>query len=152
MSHIRKQIKDAIVSSLKMETRLESVFIFKDRVSEMSLKELPAVVVHNINSTETVRRLTVSKPSMLERLPEVFVDVVGAYAENSVNAVDEIAAVVEDRLLGRDSGLPMPLFSDITLNQVRIMKSEEVNSEVAICRMSFTVKYRSKEGNPFELA
>lgn len=152
MNHLRKQIKDEIVASLKADLALASVQIFKDRVTELGPKELPAIVVHNINSTEAVRRMTASKPSLLERIAEVFIDVAGAYSENAVNAVDELAGNVEKRLFGVDSGLSMPLFSDLVLNQVRIMKVDDVNAEVALCRMSLTVKYRCKEGNPFELA
>jgi hypothetical protein len=147
MSHVRKQIKDALKALLDANTLFEGQ-VHLDRDTEFDPTELPAVSIHNINAKEVNRPLTVSRPRLIERTCEFFVDVLAQHLNRSLNATDELAAEVEKTLLPNPNPLVGTLIKDIVLAESQILQSSEVNAQIGVVRMKFLVTYHAREGQP----
>lgn len=146
MSHVRKQIKDALKAKLEAsEFIVASLHV--DRDAEFDPEELPAVSIHNIDSEEAVQLISVAFPRRIGRTFDVFVDCLARHSEKTINAVDELASQVEKTIF---DGEPLlgGLIKKFDLISTRIGKTSDVNAEVAVARLTFRVEYHTREGAP----
>ncbi len=146
MSHVRQQIRDAVVTALTGLTTT-GTRVFKSRVYPFESGKLPALIVYTKSETSTNETMT--RPRTQLRVLEVMVECYVMANTNFDNSIDTIAVEVEEAL-----------YSNITLggkakdiNTVAFESDYSGDGEqvVGVGRFTVEVTYSTKE-NDLEVA
>jgi len=142
MAHVRKQIRDAIVTALTGLTTTGSR-VYRSRVFPLESGKLPGLCIFTRNETVDFDTMTISRSVM--RNLEVIVEAYGKGTANYDNTLDTIAVQVEEALA-----------SDVTLGglskDVQVVGFEaDYNGDgeqtVAVGRFTVAVRYRTAEND-----
>ena len=147
MSHIRKQIRDAVVNLLRqMPVYGPKVYVNRDVPFEDM--DLPALDVTTSSSVESSSIITNSYPVLYERTLPV---VITAYARNTVrvqNTLDEMCETVETAL-GGPAGFGLGgLVKRMYLDSTEIDTDGQADIQVGMAKMTFMAVYQMRCNQP----
>jgi hypothetical protein len=142
MAHVRKQVRDAIVTAVTGLTTTGSN-VFRSRVFPLETTKLPAICV--FTKSETVDFDTLHIPRSIMRTLDVQVEAYVSGTSNYDDTLDTIAVEVEEALA-----------ADVTLGgvakdlQTTAFEAEYIGDgeqTVAVGRFTVTVQYRTLEND-----
>jgi len=142
MAHVRKQIRDAVVTAVTGLTTTGSN-VFRSRVFPLEQTKLPALCV--FSKSETTEFDTVRIPRSVSRVLDIGVEAYVSGTANYDNTLDTIAVEVEEALA-----------ADVTLGglskdlQVTAFEADFIGDgeqTVAVGRFTITVLYRTIEND-----
>jgi hypothetical protein len=136
MAHVRKQIRDRLVTTLKAGVSLVSQRVYPTRFYALTSSELPAITVSTV--AETSSMATIGTKTMM-RNASVAVDVYVRATSNVDDGLDEIAVQVEEAIAGdfTINGLA----KDAVLQSTDIDFSGDAEQPIAVGRLTFLVRY-----------
>jgi len=146
MSHVRKQIRDNIVTTLTGLSTTGSN-VYRSRVYPLAAGKLSGLCIYTKN--ESVEYQTIHKPRGQFRTLEVVVEGYAIATSNLDNTIDQISLEVEEALtvdLTRGG-----LAKDTIISSIEIDFQADGEKPVGICRISIMVEYRTME-NDVEIA
>lgn len=136
MAHVRKQIRDRIVSTLKSGVSLVQRRVHATRFYALTSDELPAITVSMV--TETSAMATVGTKTMM-RNASVAVDIYVRATANVDDDLDKVAVQVEEAIAGDFT--VNGLAKDAVLQSTDIDFSGDAEQPVAVGRLTFLVRY-----------
>lgn len=142
MSHVRKQIRDNIVTTLTGLATTGSK-IYKTRVYSLADGKLPGLCIYT--GSETMEASTLTRPRTKTRVLEVFVEAYASAVSNLDDALDQICVEVEEALaLDVTRGGKA---KDTVVTAAEIEFSGEGEKPVGVARLTVTVTYMTKEND-----
>lgn len=151
MNHVRKQIKTLLRQRLEQSPELAGL-VHVDRTIEFDPSELPCVHIHNVDTVETCKAQTATRPRRLVRTGAIHVDVLTMHSSKALNAADELAAKVESAIFGVGDELLGGLVKKLDLASTSCTQDSNVNAEIARVRLELLVEYNTLEGSPHQAA
>jgi hypothetical protein len=142
--HVRKQIRDAVVTALTGLTTT-GANVFASRVYPLQATELPALRVYA--QSESVEPMTIHAPDVLERLLRVQIESVCKANEDLDDLLDQICKEVEVALAWPVTGLAS-LAKGAALTTVEIEMAGGAEQPVGVCRMLYDVSYYTNVNAP----
>ena len=136
MAHVRKSIRDRIISVLSSGVSLVSTRVFGSRVYAITDAELPALTVYT--GSESSDRLSMGV-SDLNREMTVEVDAYVKATDTFDDSVDAIAVQIEEAIAGDFT--VNGLAKSATLISTEINFSGEAEQPVGIAKFTFAVRY-----------
>lgn len=136
MAHVRKQIRDRIVSVLTSNVTLVSSRVFATRIYGLVTNELPAITVYT--GSEASSLITIGSRS-LQRSLSVMVDIYVRDLSDADDDVDEICVQVEEAIA--NDFTVNGLAKQAVLTATDIEFSGEAEQPIGIARLTFTVRY-----------
>jgi hypothetical protein len=143
MTHVRKQIRDALVETLTGLNTVKSR-VFASRVHPMNDNELPCLLVYTRN--ESAAPITMTRPRRMERSLSVMVDACVKMAAGYDDKLDKIAVEVEKAIYNSTS--LRAIAKDIVLTESEIKITGEAEKPVAVISMTFEAVYFVAENDP----
>lgn len=146
MSHVRKQIRDNIVTTLTGLATTGSK-VYKTRVYPLAEGKLPGLCVYT--GSETLEASTLTRPRTKTRNLEVFVECYASGVSNVDDALDDICVEVEEALavdVTRGGKA-----KDTVVTAAEMEFSGDGEKPVGVARLTVSVLYMTKE-NDVELA
>lgn len=143
MGHIRKEIRDDIVTTLTGLATTGSN-VFRNRTHPLSASKLPAIAV--FNKAEEVLYRTIDAPRLQERTATYEVEAYVKGTSDYDNTLDQINLEIEEAL-----------YTDLTRGgdamDTRIINfisdfNGDGDQPIAVSRLTVEVKYRVRENNP----
>lgn len=138
MAHVRKSIRDDIVTSVTGLSTTGSN-VFRTRVYPLEHGDLPGVCVYSLNETSEVD--TLSSTRSLERLSEIVVEGYVRAVSNYDDTLDAISAEVEAALASdvtRGGNA-----KDTNLISTEFEYSDEGDRPIGMVRLTYSVTYRT---------
>lgn len=142
MSHVRKQIRDNIVSTLTGLTTTGSK-VYKTRVYPLAEGKLPGLCIYTGSETSEASTLTI--PRTKTRLLEVFVEAYAAGVTNVDDSLDQICVEVEEALAADVTRGGKAKDTVVTATEIEF--SGEGDKPVGVARITVTVTYMTKEND-----
>lgn len=142
MAHVRKQIRDAIVTAVTGLTTTGSN-VFRSRIYPLEQSKLPGLCI--FTRSEAVEFDTMTLARSISRVLEVQIEAYVSATANYDNTLDQIAVEVEEALA-----------ADVTLGglakdtQVTAFEADftgDGEQPVAVGRFTVTVQYRTAEND-----
>ena len=141
MAHVRKQIRDDVVTTLTGLTTT-GTRVFASRVYPNEASKLPLLCVYSLNEAS---ELIAMNGNQLLRSLEIVVEGYAKAKANLDDTLDTIAKEVEEALAvdpTRGS-----IAHKTVINDTEISLSEEGEQAIAVIRMSFQVDYVTTSGD-----
>ena len=142
MAHVRKQIRDAIVTALTGLTTTGSN-VFRSRIYPLERGKLPGLCIYTRSETTEFDTLTISRS--VNRNLEVVVEGYVKETSNYDNTLDQIAVEVEEALAA-DVTLG-GLSKDVQVTAFEADFSGDGEQPVAVGRFTVAVLYRTAEND-----
>lgn len=139
--HVRKQIRDALITTLTGLTTTETR-VFPNRVHSMNSNALPGLIVYTVE--EEVEEVAIG--GILNRILDVAVEAYVATSENIDDDLDLIAAEVETAI-GADLTIN-GLANHVTLSTTEYFMDDEGKKKTGVARLVFQVQYRTTQADP----
>jgi len=136
MAHVRKQIRDRVVSVLTSSVTLVSSRVYATRVYGLVTNELPAITVYT--GSEASNLITMGSRS-LQRSLSVVVDVYVRDLSGADDDVDEICVQVEEAIANDFTVNGLAKQAVLTATDMEF--SGEAEQPIGIARLTFTVRY-----------
>ena len=142
MAHVRKQIRDAVVTALTGLTTTGSN-VFRSRIYPLEKTKLPALCIFTRSETTEFDTMTISRST--QRNLDIAVEAYVSATANYDNTLDTIAVQVEEAIA-----------SDVTLGglakdaQVTAFEADfsgDGEQPVAVGRFTVAVQYRTAEND-----
>lgn len=142
MAHVRKQIRDAVVTALTGLTTTGSN-VFRSRIFPLEKTKLPALCIFTRSETTEFDTMTISRST--QRNLDIAVEAYVSATANYDNTLDTIAVQVEEAIA-----------SDVTLGglakdaQVTAFEADfsgDGEQPVAVGRFTVAVQYRTAEND-----
>jgi hypothetical protein len=147
MSHVREQIRDAVVSAVTY-LDLTARRVFRTRVYPMDRESLPGLCVYT--SSESIEPNTIGGLKSVSAYLRTLSVNIEAYAKASVdldNTLDDIAVEVETAM-AEDSTLN-GLVEDVILTSTEIdIMGGDSEQPVGVLRLSYDIIYRTTLADP----
>lgn len=145
MAHIRKQIRDAAVVTLKtMSPSSVGDRVYPSRVDPLPIEELPALRVYTIR--DRAERLSQDDNGIRsERTVQLIVEAVDRVSSDLEDALDALSVEVERALGDNDLGR---IVKDLVFVEATKALSGEGEQQAGLCRMEFEAIAEVAEGNP----
>jgi len=140
MAHVRKQIRDAIVTATTGLTTTGSN-VFRSRIYPLEQTKLPGLCI--FTRSETVEFDTLTMARSINRVLDVMIEAYVSATANYDNTLDQIAVEVEEALAA-DVTLG-GLSKDLQVTAFEADFSGDGEQPVAIGRFTVTVQYRTSE-------
>jgi hypothetical protein len=140
MAHVRKQIRDAIVTATTGLTTTGSN-VFRSRIYPLEQTKLPGLCI--FTRSETVEFDTLTMARSINRVLDVMIEAYVSATTNYDNTLDQIAVEVEEALAA-DVTLG-GLSKDLQVTAFEADFSGDGEQPVAIGRFTVTVQYRTSE-------
>ena len=143
MAHVRKQIRDSIVTAL---TGLDTIGanVFQSRVYPISSGSLPALTIYT--KSESQEYATMTKPRTIERTLTVSVDSYVQAVTGYDDSLDQIAVEIEDAITA-DATLG-GLAKDVRIVSYESDYSGDPDQPVAHATITIDVDYVTIENDP----
>lgn len=141
MSHVRKQIRDALATALTGLTTTGSN-VFKGRFYPLQEAKLPALLVYT--SSESAEVQVMGSPANSDRILAVVVEGYARSKTTVEDSLDQIALEVEEALAGETLG---GLIRDIEYNGFELDANADPDQTVAVIRMTFSIEYTVVEND-----
>lgn len=142
MAHVRKQIRDAIVTALTGLTTTGSN-VFRSRIYPLEKVKLPGICVYTQSESTEFDTMTISRS--IQRELEVAVEAYVTATLNYDNTLDTIAVEVEEALAA-DVTLG-GLCKDLQVTAFEADFSGDGEQPVAVGRFTVAVQYRTAEND-----
>lgn len=142
MSHVRKQIRDNIVTTLTGLTTTGTK-VYRTRVYPLAEGKLPGICIYTGSETSEAATLTIPRTKM--RVLDVFVEAYVAAVTNLDDTLDQICVEVEEALavdVTRGGKA-----KDTVVTATEIEYSGDAEKPVGTARMTVTVTYMTKEND-----
>lgn len=140
MAHVRKQIRDAIVTATTGLTTTGSN-VFRSRIYPLEQTKLPGLCI--FTRSEAVEFDTLTMARSINRVLDVMIEAYVSATANYDNTLDQIAVEVEEALAA-DVTLG-GLSKDLQVTAFEADFSGDGEQPVAIGRFTVTVQYRTSE-------
>jgi hypothetical protein len=140
MSHVRKQIRDRVVTDLT-NLATTGTKVFQTRFYPLATAKLPGLAVYT--NSETVEASTVTRPRTMVRVVEVVVEGYAQAKTGLDDTLDQINVEVEEAIAA-DSTLN-GLAKDIKLVSVEVDYGADGEQPVGTIRMVFEATYVTLE-------
>jgi len=142
MAHVRKQIRDAIVTALTGLTTTGSN-VFRSRIYPLESSKLPGLCIFTRSEAVEFDTLTISRS--INRVLDVSVEAYVSATTDYDNTLDTIAVEVEEALAA-DVTLG-GLSKDMQTTAFEVDFSGDGEQPVAVGRFTVTVQYRTAEND-----
>jgi hypothetical protein len=142
MAHVRKQIRDAVITSVTGLTTTGSN-VFRSRIYPLEQTKLPGLCVFTRSETVEFDTLTISRS--VSRVLDVIVEGYVSATSNYDDTLDQIAVEVEEALAA-DVTLG-GLAKDTQVTAFEADFSGDGEQPVAVGRFTVTVQYRTAEND-----
>tara|TARA_R100000278_G_scaffold113608_1_gene91804 strand:- start:2778 stop:3221 length:444 start_codon:yes stop_codon:yes gene_type:complete len=142
MAHVRKQIRDAIVTALTGLTTTGSN-VFRSRIYPLETTKLPGLCI--FTRSEAVEFDTLRKPRSIDRNLVVNVEAYVSATSNYDNTLDTIAVQVEEALAADVTFGGLSKDAQVTAFEVDF--SGDGEQPVAVGRFNVEVRYRTLEND-----
>ena len=142
MAHVRKQIRDAIVTALAGLTTTGSN-VFRSRIYPLESSKLPGLCIFTRSEAVEFDTLTISRS--INRVMDVSVEAYVSATADYDNTLDTIAVEVEEALAA-DVTLG-GLSKDMQTTAFEVDFSGDGEQPVAVGRFTVTVQYRTAEND-----
>ncbi len=141
MAHVRKQIRDAVVTRVTSLTTT-GANVYRSRFYPIAAPKLPGLLVYTLN--EGVETTTITKPRTKMRSLDVVIEGYAIANSNLDNTLDQISLEVEEAM-ATDTTFG-GLAKDSTLVSVEVeMNAGEGEQVSGYVRLTFTVVYATSE-------
>lgn len=146
MAHVRKQIRDAVETTLVSAVSLVSGRVYASRVYALSDAKLPAVAIYSASESSSTMSfgMGINAVKMMRELSlnvEAYVAVNDVFDDN----VDAICVQIEEAI-GADPTLG-GLAKDAVLVSTEIDYDGATETPVGVARLTYTVQYVTSVGN-----
>lgn len=142
MAHVRKQIRDAIVTAVTGLTTTGSN-VFRSRLYPLESSKLPGLCIFTRSEAVEFDTLTMSRS--INRVLDVIIEGYVSATANYDNTLDQIAVEVEEALAA-DVTLG-GLAKDLQVTAFEADFSADGDQPVAVGRFTVTVQYRTAEND-----
>lgn len=142
MAHVRKQIRDAIVTAVTGLTTTGSN-VFRSRLYPLESSKLPGLCIFTRSEAVEFDTLTMSRS--INRVLDVIIEGYVSATANYDNTLDQIAVEVEEALAA-DVTLG-GLAKDLQVTAFESDFSADGDQPVAVGRFTVTVQYRTAEND-----
>lgn len=142
MAHVRKQIRDAIVTAVTGLTTTGSN-VFRSRLYPLETTKLPGLCIFTRSEAVEFDTLTMSRS--INRVLDVIIEGYVSATANYDNTLDQIAVEVEEALAA-DATLG-GLAKDLQVTAFEADFSADGDQPVAVGRFTVTVQYRTAEND-----
>lgn len=142
MAHVRKQIRDAIVTAVTGLTTTGSN-VFRSRLYPLESSKLPGLCIFTRSEAVEFDTLTMSRS--INRVLDVIIEGYVSATANYDNTLDQIAVEVEEALAA-DATLG-GLAKDLQVTAFEADFSADGDQPVAVGRFTVTVQYRTAEND-----
>jgi len=142
MAHVRKQIRDAIVTAVTNLTTTGSN-VFRSRLYPLESSKLPGLCIFTRSEAVEFDTLTMSRS--INRVLDVIIEGYVSATANYDNTLDQIAVEVEEALAA-DVTLG-GLSKDLQVTAFEADFSADGDQPVAVGRFTVTVQYRTAEND-----
>lgn len=141
MSHVRKQIRDALATALTGLTTTGSN-VFKGRFYSLQEAKLPALLIYTSSETAEVR--VMGTPRNSDRLLTATIEGYVRSKSTVEDSLDQIALEVEEALASETLG---GLIRDIEYNGFELDANADPDQTVAVIRLTFSIEYTVAEND-----
>jgi len=142
MAHVRKQIRDAIVTALTGLTTTGSN-VFRSRIYPLEQTKLPGICI--FTRSEAVEFDTLTMARSINRVLDVQVEAYVSATANYDNTLDQIAVEVEEALSADVTFGGLAKDTQVTAFEADF--SGDGEQPVAVGRFTVTVQYRTAEND-----
>lgn len=142
MSHVRQQIRDALVARLKTDITSVSNRVFGNRLYAIRANNLPAICVYSI-SEQSDRQVMSASSSDMRRSLTVAIDVYVTQNEDADDQSDTLTAQIEASV-GADPQLS-GIAKDAILTSTEMDLSGEGEVPFVLTRLIYSVEYVTSE-------
>jgi len=142
MAHVRKQIRDAIVTATTGLTTTGSN-VFRSRIYPLEQTKLPGLCI--FTRSEAVEFDTLTMPRSISRSLDVMIEAYVSATANYDNTLDQIAVEVEEALAANVTLGNLAKDTQVTAFEADF--SGDGEQPVAIGRFTVTVQYRTAEND-----
>ena len=142
MAHVRKQIRDAIVTATTGLTTTGSN-VFRSRIYPLEQTKLPGLCI--FTRSEAVEFDTLTMPRSISRTLDVMIEAYVSATANYDNTLDQIAVEVEEALAANVTLGNLAKDTQVTAFEADFAGDGE--QPVAIGRFTVTVQYRTAESD-----
>lgn len=147
MTHIRTQIRKAIVSTIDNIDELDHVDVYDNLARKPTTDELPVISVRTGRETSSRE----SKDDDLDRFLKINISIMASSTGDDVQDIlDDIAVYVEKEL--ENNNLAGLLWDEPQLVQSLPEIFEEGDTNIAFLHLEFDVQYKTPEGDPESVA
>jgi len=143
MSHVRKQIRDALATQLTGLATTGSR-VFKTRLYPIGEAKLPAILIYA--NSESASMLSIGQPRLNQRTLDLSVECVAKATSSIEDTLDQMALEVEEAIY-TDVTLG-GLTKDVVLSTTEIEISAEGDQPVGGIRLNYLATYAVREDNP----
>ena len=140
MAHLRRQIRQAIVTKLTGLTTTGSK-VFASRMWPLSLDDLPGLIVYA--NSENIQRLEIGVQNTQLRNLEISIDAI-AKGTTAETVLDTICVEVEEAMAVDKKLSNLAIDSELTSTQIRQAQAE---SEFFIASLRYAVTYRATDND-----
>jgi hypothetical protein len=142
MTHVRKQIRDNVVTTVTGLTTTTTK-VYRSRVYPIASGKLPGLCVYT--QSETVESATLTRPRTKMRTLDVVIEGYALANSNLDNTLDQISLEVEEAMVTDVTRGGKA--KDTELTSVEIEQVGEGETQAGIVRMTFTVTYATLEND-----
>ena len=142
MAHVRKQIRDAIVTAVTGLTTTGSN-VFRSRIYPLEQSDLPGLCVFTRSEAVEFDTLTMSRS--INRALDVQIEAYVSATANYDNTLDQIAVEVEEALAADVTFGGLSKDSQVTAFEADF--SGDGEQPIAVGRFTVTVQYRTAEND-----
>jgi hypothetical protein len=142
MSHIRKQIRDNVVTTVTGLTTTTTK-VYRSRVYPIASGKLPGLCVYT--QSESIESATLTRPRTKMRTLDVVIEGYALANSNLDNTLDQISLEVEEAMVTDVTRGGKA--KDTELTSVEIEQVGEGETQAGIVRMTFTVTYATLEND-----
>jgi hypothetical protein len=142
MAHVRKQIRDAIVTATTGLTTTGSN-VFRSRIYPLEQTKLPGLCI--FTRSEAVEFDTLTMARSINRVLDVMIEAYVSATANYDNTLDQIAVEVEEALAANVTLGNLAKDTQVTAFEADF--SGDGEQPVAIGRFTVTVQYRTAEND-----
>lgn len=143
MSHVRRQIRDKVVTTLKAGVPLVRRNIIASRVYPLTAANLPAVLVYT--RSEASGLLSFGSVKSSDRRLSLSIDIYVRATETFDDDVDAICVQVEEALAAKFT--LDDLAKETVLTSTEIDYSGEAEQPVAVARLTYGIRYVTTIGD-----
>jgi len=140
MAHVRKQIRDNVVTALTGLTTT-GANVYRTRVYPLASGKLPGLAIYT--SSETSSFETVTRPRTRMRVLDLMVEGYASGTTNLDNTLDQIALEVEEALETDPTRGGLAKDTQLTLTETELIGEGE--KVAAVVKMTFEIQYMTLE-------
>jgi hypothetical protein len=142
MTHVRKQIRDNVVTTVTGLTTTTTK-VYRSRVYPIASGKLPGLCVYT--QSESIESATLTRPRTKMRTLDVVIEGYALANSNLDNTLDQISLEVEEAMVTDVTRGGKA--KDTELTSVEIEQVGEGETQAGIVRMTFTVTYATLEND-----